>query len=42
MVSVDARWARDHAAPWARRRIKGISAGDGREPKRPDLLPLES
>ena len=38
---VDARWARDHAAPWVRRRITGISSGDGRQPKRPELLPLE-
>jgi lysophospholipase L1-like esterase len=38
---VDARWARDYAAPWVRRRIRGTSSGDGREPKRPELLPLE-
>ena len=38
---VDARWARDHAAPWVRRRVRGVSSGDGRQPKRPELLPLE-
>jgi lysophospholipase L1-like esterase len=36
----DARWARAHAAPWVRRRLRGASSGDGRSPKRPDLLPL--
>jgi lysophospholipase L1-like esterase len=38
---VDAQWARDHAAPWVRRRIRNVSSGDGRQPKRPELLPLE-
>ncbi len=37
---VDARWAREHAAPWAGRRLRGASTGDGVPPKRPDLLPL--
>jgi lysophospholipase L1-like esterase len=36
----DAQWARIHAAPWARRRLRGASSGDGMSPKRPDLLPL--
>jgi lysophospholipase L1-like esterase len=36
----DARWAREHAAPWARRRLSGASSGDGMSPKRPDLLPF--
>jgi lysophospholipase L1-like esterase len=36
----DAQWARAHAAPWARRRLRGASSGDGMSPKRPDLLPL--
>jgi lysophospholipase L1-like esterase len=39
---VDARWASDHAAPWVSRRLRGISSGDGREPKRPELLPLSN
>ncbi len=36
----DARWARQYAAPWLRRRLGGGSSGDGVPPKRPDLLPL--
>jgi lysophospholipase L1-like esterase len=36
----DARWAREYAAPWARRRFGGTSSGDGLPPKRPDLLPV--
>jgi lysophospholipase L1-like esterase len=37
---MDLRWARVHAAPWVARRVRGVSSGDGREPKRPELLPL--
>ena len=36
----DARWAREYAAPWLRRRLGGTSSGDGIPPKRPDLLPV--
>jgi lysophospholipase L1-like esterase len=36
----DARWAREYAAPWLRRRLGGSSSGDGVPPKRPDLLPV--
>jgi lysophospholipase L1-like esterase len=36
----DARWAREHAAPWVSRRLRGISSGDGATPKRPQLLPV--
>jgi lysophospholipase L1-like esterase len=36
----DARWARQFAVPWVRRRLTGTSSGDGVDPKRPDLLPL--
>ena len=36
----DARWAREYAAPWLRRRLGGGSSGDGVPPKRPDLLPV--
>jgi lysophospholipase L1-like esterase len=36
----DARWAREYATPWVRRRLRGTSSGDGLSPKRPDLLPL--
>ena len=36
----DARWAREYAGPWVRRRLGGTSSGDGLPPKRPDLLPV--
>jgi lysophospholipase L1-like esterase len=36
---MDARWAREHAAPWVARRVRGVSSGDGVDPKRPELLP---
>ena len=36
----DARWAREYAGPWLRRRVGGTSTGDGVLPKRPDLLPV--
>jgi len=36
----DARWARQYAVPWVRRRLRGTSSGDGLAPKRPDLLPV--
>ena len=35
----DARWARAYAAPWVRRRLRGVSSGDGQVPKRPELIP---
>jgi hypothetical protein len=38
---VDARWARQYALPWVRRRIRGASSGDDVLPKRPTLLPLD-
>jgi lysophospholipase L1-like esterase len=37
---LDVRWARGYAAPWVRRRLAGVSSGDGMSPKRPDLIPL--
>lgn len=37
---VDARWVSDHAVPWASRRLRGVSSGDGMLPKRPELLPV--
>jgi chromosome segregation ATPase len=36
----DLKWARQHLVPWLGRRLRGESSGDGRAPKRPDLLPL--
>ena len=38
----DARWAREYAGPWLRRRLVGTSSGDGVPPKRPDLLPVSA
>jgi lysophospholipase L1-like esterase len=37
---LDARWAREYAVPWAGRRLRGVSSGDGLAPKRPELLLL--
>lgn len=37
----NARWLRVHAAPWATRRIRHRSSGDGRSPKRPVPTPVE-
>ncbi|MBE9374097.1 SGNH/GDSL hydrolase family protein [Saccharopolyspora sp. HNM0983] len=33
----DIKWAREHLAPWIGRRLRGVSSGDGRRPKRPQL-----
>lgn len=33
----DLAWARSYAAPWLGRRLRGVSSGDGRSAKRPDL-----
>ena len=38
---VDAQWARRYAAPWVQRRLRGASSGDGLQPKRAELLPLD-
>ncbi|MGH3863414.1 SGNH/GDSL hydrolase family protein [Actinokineospora sp.] len=38
-VRSDLRWARLHLGPWIGRRLTGRSSGDGRVPKRPELLP---
>ncbi|WP_405620546.1 SGNH/GDSL hydrolase family protein [Streptomyces sp. NBC_01508] len=37
----DARFARRYLGPWIGRRLTGRSSGDGRAPKRPELLPYE-
>ncbi len=34
----DARWAREYAMPWVRRRLTGASSGAGLSAKRPELL----
>jgi lysophospholipase L1-like esterase len=36
----DAVWLRDHAYPWAARRLRGQSSGDDRRAKRPDPEPV--
>ncbi|HEX2312251.1 MAG TPA: SGNH/GDSL hydrolase family protein [Thermomonospora sp.] len=36
----DLYWARTYFLPWVQRRIQGRSSGDGRAPKRPDLVPV--
>jgi hypothetical protein len=36
------RWTSDYLCPWLARHARGRSSGDGRGPKRPDLLPLAS
>ena len=36
------RWAREHAWPWVRRRLRGESSGDTLTPKRPTLEPVGS
>jgi lysophospholipase L1-like esterase len=37
----DVQWARTYAAPWLRRRLRGVSSGDGMAAKRPELQQLE-
>jgi len=39
-VRADARWLREHAYPWATRRLRRRSSGDLRVPKRPVLAPV--
>ncbi|MFF2001424.1 SGNH/GDSL hydrolase family protein [Kitasatospora sp. NPDC058201] len=41
-LAADARWARTHLGPWVGRRLTGRSSGDGRAPKRAELLPFEA
>ncbi len=38
--AADAVWMGRHLTPWVVRRIRGVSSGDGREPKRPELAPI--
>lgn len=33
-------WAREHAAPWVRRRLTGVSSGDSISPRRPTLAAI--
>jgi hypothetical protein len=36
-----ARYYREYVLPWIGRRVTGRSSGDGREPKRATLLPVD-
>ena len=36
----DTRWAVEFFTPWLIRKFRGVSLGDGREPKRPSLTPM--
>jgi hypothetical protein len=36
----DVQWARTYGAPWLVRRLRGVSSGDGLDPKRPTLQSL--
>ena len=37
-IAAEARWQRDYFLPWVWRHLRGRSSGDGRGPKRPNLL----
>ncbi|MGN6087723.1 MAG: SGNH/GDSL hydrolase family protein [Actinomycetales bacterium] len=37
-VLADVRWVRRHLVPWVGRRLRGVSSGDGLDPKQSDLL----
>ncbi|MEU6800213.1 SGNH/GDSL hydrolase family protein [Streptomyces neyagawaensis] len=39
-VGAELRWAGSFLGPWLLRRLRGQSSGDGRRPKRPELLPV--
>lgn len=39
-LSAEVAWARGHLVPWLWRHFRGRSSGDGRHPKRPELLPV--
>ncbi|MGW2399439.1 SGNH/GDSL hydrolase family protein [Kitasatospora sp. NPDC001664] len=40
-AGADLKWLRTHLGPWIGRRLTGRSSGDGRPPKRAELLPYE-
>ncbi len=40
-VATDVAWMGRHLAPWVMRRVRGRSSGDGIEPKRPALAPVQ-
>jgi hypothetical protein len=37
----NATWVRESAVPWVHRRLTGRSSGDGVQPKRPTLQPVD-
>ncbi len=37
----NARWTREFLLPWVHRRLTGRSSGDGLDPKRPVLAPID-
>ena len=39
-AAANARWAKQHLAPWVQRRLRGESSGDARQAKRPLVQPL--
>lgn len=40
-VAANVAWAKEHAAPWIGRRLRGTSSGDALSPRRPDLAPVD-
>jgi lysophospholipase L1-like esterase len=40
-IASDVAWMGRHLTPWVLRRVRGRSSGDGIEPKRPTLAPVE-
>lgn len=41
VVRAEVAWGRRHLLPWIWRHMRGISSGDGRVAKRPELLPVD-
>jgi lysophospholipase L1-like esterase len=39
-LQIEIAWAKKHFLPWLWRHARGKSSGDGRQPKRPQLLPF--
>jgi hypothetical protein len=42
VVRREMTWGRRHLLPWVWRHMRGRSSGDGRQAKRPQLLPVEN
>lgn len=40
-LAENARWTREFLVPWVHRRLTGRSSGDGLDPKRPALAPID-